>query len=232
VSGVLARRPATPYARRLARERGLVLSSITGSGPDGRIVAADIEAYAARRREVTGVVAATGPAVSAFAVTVDLTSARKLLADFGAAGIPVTLDAMLIRAVALALESTPEARNDVAVAIGWETGVAAARRESVIADAHLGLLGGLAARVGAGPLLDATTSTALSLRRIAQGGVRPVAMPLLPGRMCRLIVSAGDRAATAECLLCFDAESIGEDAAAGLLARFRDGLEIPLRLLA
>jgi hypothetical protein len=57
-------------------------------------------------------------------------------------------------------------------------------------------------------------------------------MPLLPGRTLRLIVSAGDNAAAAECLLCFDAETRGEDAAADLLARFRDGLETPLRLLA
>ena len=35
---------ATPYARRLARERGIDLNNIAGSGPGGRIKAADIEA--------------------------------------------------------------------------------------------------------------------------------------------------------------------------------------------
>ncbi len=34
---------ATPLARRLARQRGLALSTLTGSGPRGRIVAGDIE---------------------------------------------------------------------------------------------------------------------------------------------------------------------------------------------
>src|SRR5262245_50176256 len=34
---------ASPLARRMARERGVELSGITGTGPDGRIVAADIE---------------------------------------------------------------------------------------------------------------------------------------------------------------------------------------------
>jgi hypothetical protein len=34
---------ATPYARRLARERGIDLSKLRGSGPRGRIKAADIE---------------------------------------------------------------------------------------------------------------------------------------------------------------------------------------------
>jgi pyruvate dehydrogenase E2 component (dihydrolipoamide acetyltransferase) len=35
---------ATPLARRIARERGIDLSSITGSGPNGRVVKADVEA--------------------------------------------------------------------------------------------------------------------------------------------------------------------------------------------
>lgn len=39
-----ARIVATPFARRLARERGIDLATIRGSGPRGRIKAADIEA--------------------------------------------------------------------------------------------------------------------------------------------------------------------------------------------
>jgi len=38
---------ASPLARRLAAERGLDLSSLTGSGPHGRIIRADVEAAAA-----------------------------------------------------------------------------------------------------------------------------------------------------------------------------------------
>src|SRR5581483_9281342 len=34
---------ASPLARRIARERGIELSSLAGSGPEGRIVAADVE---------------------------------------------------------------------------------------------------------------------------------------------------------------------------------------------
>src|SRR5205085_10679346 len=34
---------ASPLARRVARERGIELSSLTGTGPDGRIVAEDVE---------------------------------------------------------------------------------------------------------------------------------------------------------------------------------------------
>ncbi|MDD3652353.1 biotin/lipoyl-containing protein [Immundisolibacter sp.] len=42
------RRIATPYARRLARERGLSLEGIAGSGPGGRIRAADVPLCAAK----------------------------------------------------------------------------------------------------------------------------------------------------------------------------------------
>jgi pyruvate dehydrogenase E2 component (dihydrolipoamide acetyltransferase) len=38
---------ASPVARRIARERGVDLASLTGSGPGGRIVKADVEAAAA-----------------------------------------------------------------------------------------------------------------------------------------------------------------------------------------
>jgi pyruvate dehydrogenase E2 component (dihydrolipoamide acetyltransferase) len=41
-----ARPPASPLARRLARERGVDLEAVQGSGPHGRIIRADIEAAA------------------------------------------------------------------------------------------------------------------------------------------------------------------------------------------
>jgi pyruvate dehydrogenase E2 component (dihydrolipoamide acetyltransferase) len=46
---VAGRVPASPLARKLARDRGVNLSSVSGSGPGGRIVRADIE-QAARDR--------------------------------------------------------------------------------------------------------------------------------------------------------------------------------------
>ncbi len=53
---------ATPLARRLARQRGLALSTLTGSGPRGRIVAGDIEKANAGAKPVS--VAAPLPQVS------------------------------------------------------------------------------------------------------------------------------------------------------------------------
>ncbi len=39
---------ASPYVRKVARERGLALDGVTGSGPHGRIVARDLDTLAAR----------------------------------------------------------------------------------------------------------------------------------------------------------------------------------------
>ncbi|MBJ7453592.1 MAG: 2-oxo acid dehydrogenase subunit E2, partial [Blastococcus sp.] len=54
----------SPLVRRLARERGLDLSAVTGSGPGGRIVRRDIEGLAATAAPATAP-AAVAPAVSA-----------------------------------------------------------------------------------------------------------------------------------------------------------------------
>ncbi len=76
-----ARRPgervkASPLARRIARERGIDLAALTGTGPDGRIIAEDVEQG----------VAAPAPAAAPAAVPageveiVELTSVRKTIA--------------------------------------------------------------------------------------------------------------------------------------------------------
>jgi pyruvate dehydrogenase E2 component (dihydrolipoamide acetyltransferase) len=54
--------PASPLARKLARERGIDLSTLTGSGPGGRIVRADIEEAARTRNGAQPAPAPTGPA--------------------------------------------------------------------------------------------------------------------------------------------------------------------------
>ena len=67
---------ASPLARRIARERGIELARVTGTGPDGRIVAEDVE-----RAQAAGPAA---PAASAVAAgepeVIPLTSIRKTIA--------------------------------------------------------------------------------------------------------------------------------------------------------
>jgi pyruvate dehydrogenase E2 component (dihydrolipoamide acetyltransferase) len=53
---------ASPLARRLAAERGLDLATLTGSGPHGRIIRADVEAAAAAPRPAPASAPAAGSA--------------------------------------------------------------------------------------------------------------------------------------------------------------------------
>jgi hypothetical protein len=221
-----ARRTASPYARRLARERGISLAGLTGSGPGGRIVAADLDAFEQRQPPAAVAVAVGAPAVAAFAAMLDLKAVTTLLADFAKAEVALGFDALLVRAAALALEAAAPSTATPATAIAWETGGGSVRIE----NAHLGLVSGIQALLSAGP--SPATGSALSLRRIHQSGIRPAAMPLAADIALRLVIAAADGAETAEALLSFDAARVDEDNAAALLARFRDGLQNPLRLLA
>jgi pyruvate dehydrogenase E2 component (dihydrolipoamide acetyltransferase) len=69
---------ASPLARRIARERGLELSAIAGTGPDGRILAEDVE----RAPAAGAPVAAPAPlaAPSGEIEVIELTSIRKTIA--------------------------------------------------------------------------------------------------------------------------------------------------------
>jgi pyruvate dehydrogenase E2 component (dihydrolipoamide acetyltransferase) len=67
---------ASPLARRMARERGLDLAALTGTGPEGRIIAEDVER--AGDGAGPGVAAAAAPAEEI--EVVELTSIRKTIA--------------------------------------------------------------------------------------------------------------------------------------------------------
>jgi pyruvate/2-oxoglutarate dehydrogenase complex dihydrolipoamide acyltransferase (E2) component len=224
------RQPASPYARRLARERGITLELITGTGPGGRIVAADVEAFVGRPAAPPQGLAAPASTVSAYGTSIDLGALQALLASLSQSQSAVALDDMLVRAGALALEAL--ALPGMNAAIGLESGGGASAKLAVVTDAHLGLVSRLHTQLAEAITTAAATTAQLTLRRLAQRGIRPLAMPLLPGASLRLIISAGDTDAAAEVLLVFDAARVGEDDAAAFLAHFRDGLETPLRLLA
>ena len=73
---------ASPLARRIARERGVDLAAITGTGPDGRIVAEDVElAAAAAPPPAPAAPAPAAPAPAPGEVeVVELTSVRRTIA--------------------------------------------------------------------------------------------------------------------------------------------------------
>ncbi len=73
---------ASPLARRIARERGVDLASVTGTGPEGRVLAEDVERAPAGAAPVAaGTSAAAPPAAPAGEVeVVQLSSIRKTIA--------------------------------------------------------------------------------------------------------------------------------------------------------
>jgi pyruvate dehydrogenase E2 component (dihydrolipoamide acetyltransferase) len=74
---------ASPLARRIARERGLDIAALGGTGPDGRIVADDVEKAAAAAPETPTVEPTPTPAPAAppgEVEVVELTSIRRTIA--------------------------------------------------------------------------------------------------------------------------------------------------------
>jgi len=71
-----ARVKASPLARRLAREKGIDISQLQGSGPEGRIVAEDVE----RGTAVAAPRAAPAAAAAGEVEEIELTSTRKTIA--------------------------------------------------------------------------------------------------------------------------------------------------------
>jgi pyruvate dehydrogenase E2 component (dihydrolipoamide acetyltransferase) len=114
---------ASPLARRIARERGLELAAISGTGPDGRIVAADVE----RAQAGAAAPAAAAPAVAAAAApggevesrplsNIRKTIARRLTQAWTVPAFQLTVDVDMTRAAALVAgqrELNPDVRITV-----------------------------------------------------------------------------------------------------------------------
>ena len=107
---------ASPLARRIARERGIALESLRGTGPDGRIVAEDVErGEIATPRPAAGAVP-TGEVESVPLTSIRKTIARRLTAAWQAPVFQLTVSADMTRAnelVARARELNPDVRVTV-----------------------------------------------------------------------------------------------------------------------
>jgi pyruvate dehydrogenase E2 component (dihydrolipoamide acetyltransferase) len=106
---------ASPLARRIAREKGVDLSTIQGTGPEGRIIAEDVE------RGVPAPRPAAAPAPAGEVESIPLTSirktiARRLTAAWQAPVFQLTVSADMTRAnqlVARSRELNPDVRVTV-----------------------------------------------------------------------------------------------------------------------
>jgi len=108
---------ASPLARRLARERGIDLASLTGTGPEGRIVAKDVEGAQARPAPSASPVPVTAGEAERIGLTnIRKTIARRLTAAWEAPVFQLTVTADMTRAnelVARARELNPDVRITV-----------------------------------------------------------------------------------------------------------------------
>jgi pyruvate dehydrogenase E2 component (dihydrolipoamide acetyltransferase) len=98
---------ASPLARRIARERGIDLASLSGTGPEGRIVAEDVERAATQPAPAAApAIAAPAPVPAGEIEEVQLTSIRKTIARrlteaWQAPAFQITMAADMTRALAL-----------------------------------------------------------------------------------------------------------------------------------
>ena len=93
---------ASPLARRLAREKGVELSAVRGSGPEGRIVAEDVERFQPESQSAPGTAAPAGGDVEEIALTsTRKTIARRLTEAWQAPVFQLTVNADMTRANAL-----------------------------------------------------------------------------------------------------------------------------------
>ncbi|MBA3243888.1 MAG: 2-oxo acid dehydrogenase subunit E2 [Actinobacteria bacterium] len=89
---------ASPLARRLAREKGLELSQVTGSGPEGRIVAEDVERFEIAAPAATPIAAAAGEVEEIQLTSTRKTIARRLTEAWQAPVFQLTVTADMTRA--------------------------------------------------------------------------------------------------------------------------------------
>src|SRR5579864_9001585 len=108
---------ASPLARRLARERGIDLASIRGTGPEGRIVAEDVERSDVSAPPATKPVAlASGDVTSTPLSNIRKTIARRLTEAWTVPAFMLTVSADMTRAnelVARRRELEPDVRVTV-----------------------------------------------------------------------------------------------------------------------
>jgi pyruvate dehydrogenase E2 component (dihydrolipoamide acetyltransferase) len=99
-SRVDGRVKASPLARRIARERSIDLTNLTGTGPEGRIVAEDVERAAATPAHAT-VGAAPVEAEVVPLTSIRRTIARRLTKAWEAPAFQISMSADMTRAQAL-----------------------------------------------------------------------------------------------------------------------------------
>lgn len=222
-----ARIIATPLARRMAKERGVDLRGLAGSGPRGRIKAIDVEN--APRAGAASPAPAAAPASFFLMATVRIGEvnalAKKIAALEGMEQVSLTHFICLAAAQALA--------GDIAISAGGAPAV-------VLRDTRNLRLSGVIAGLAAA----AEGNAVMTITDAGNSGVEYVNAPLPPGQALALGIGAvqaafrpdaqGKPMLVEEIGLVLTCASAAFDTAAGLklLGTIKSYLESPLRILA
>jgi pyruvate dehydrogenase E2 component (dihydrolipoamide acetyltransferase) len=103
---------ASPLARRIARERGIDLAALHGTGPEGRIVAEDVERAATAPAVVT-VAERTGEVERVPLTSLRKTIARRMTEAWQAPAFQISMSADMTRAVELRSRLVERAKDGV-----------------------------------------------------------------------------------------------------------------------
>jgi pyruvate dehydrogenase E2 component (dihydrolipoamide acetyltransferase) len=237
-AGADPRPRATPLARRLAREHGLDLASLRGSGPRGRIGRADVEAArdAASTRAVAPLAAAP---VAAFhsSIRADLGALLDLRARIAASRprpAPPGPTALLLRLLGAVLPGHPAllapagGRVDVAVAIAREGGTRLALLAGLQGRRAEWVAAELARRAAAGDDGEADAPRpALVLANVGRLGIEDHAAAPLRGGAPILAFGLVGRDRHATFTLAADREALDPAEAMRFLSRLRDFVAAP-----
>ncbi|TPJ33133.1 E3 binding domain-containing protein [Mesorhizobium sp. B2-8-3] len=231
---VASRLAVSPYARRLARERGFPLEALHGSGPGGRILAADVLDFTPvdAPAELLAAAPASSPvasSIAAFATSIALDALHELLSVLESSGKVFDIDDIVLRATGCAFGEISEVAKVREAPVALELGN---RQVMFATTSGMPLTALRAARLAAQAdnRDDAQKPAVLSVRLLPPSDIRPVTMPLLPGRAMRLTVSVGSAGDNAECLLTVDAARVDEATSTVWLAELKSAVEHPLRL--
>lgn len=218
--GTAAKLFATPRARKLARERGVNLAQMRGTGPRGRIIAADIDSVA----EPAGPSTRNGR-IAALGMTFDPAPAATLCASFAKAGLDVDVEDAIIGAVIASLAAARDA-GDAPNTLSFRSSGGDLRFDGAPAMSLSAIHRARSAEPS--PAQVATTAPALSLEIVRGDGLAALFLQPFHGLEMRLMISIGD---DARANLFFDEDRLSPALVASILGLLKQRLELPVLLL-
>jgi hypothetical protein len=209
----------TPRARRIARQHQLNLAQIRGSGPRGRIIAADVEPAPARNED--GI-------VSALRTTLRLASVETMLEAFAKEGLNIDFEDVMVRATSTALSAVRESHHGQPASVSLERTGGDVRFDRA---STMSLSAIHAARLERSSTNLQPSGDALSIKILEAGGVTAVLMPPLPGSAMRLVLATEAGYVETSATLFFYESRVTPELATSLLKSFQQHLESPVLLL-